>query len=403
VTGEAARGWCPSLHRPMPSGDGLLVRVKPPCATLRADQAIALAQAASRFGNGTIELTRRANLQVRGLSDATVGRFAGVIIDAGLGSADAGAEQRRNVIASPLAGDDPAVAPGTAELAGAAEIMLEQVELAGLPPKFGLVVDGGGVLPVRDAAGDLLVCLEAERALLAAEGMDCAAILPPDQVTSALRRIIGALLASGASRRMRDLDGRTMLAAAGLRASVPFVAGNVHIPIGWHAYQGGSHGAFGAGMAFGQLDSAILLRVADAAARHGDGTLRITPWRAFVIPGMSAQGAAAMRAAADGLVTDPADPILAISACTGMPRCARASVAARQDAAWLAASGVTLGRAVHISGCAKGCAHSGAAEFTLVGLDGRYGLVRDGRADATPVMRNLTLQQAARALAEGIA
>ena len=41
------RGWCPSLYDPMATGDGLLVRVKPPGARLSAAAARALAASLS--------------------------------------------------------------------------------------------------------------------------------------------------------------------------------------------------------------------------------------------------------------------------------------------------------------------------------------------------------------------
>ncbi len=45
---------------------------------------------------------------------------------------------------------------------------------------------------------------------------------------------------------------------------------------------------------------------------------------------------------------------------------------------------VPHGTAIHVSGCAKGCAHPGSAPWTLVGRDGRYDLVRHGKAGDTP-------------------
>ncbi len=41
-------------------------------------------------------------------------------------------------------------------------------------------------------------------------------------------------------------------------------------------------------------------------------------------------------------------------------------------------------RTLHVSGCAKGCAHPGAAGLTLVGLPGGLGLVRGGTARDAP-------------------
>ncbi|MEI6202322.1 MAG: precorrin-3B synthase, partial [Enhydrobacter sp.] len=46
------------------------------------------------------------------------------------------------------------------------------------------------------------------------------------------------------------------------------------------------------------------------------------------------------------------------------------------DARRLAASGFK--GTIHISGCAKGCARSAAADLTLVGESGRYGVVHNG-------------------------
>ena len=64
------KGWCPGAHRPMASGDGLILRVRPQCARLTAAQALGLCAAAERHGSGILELTSRANLQIRGVTQA---------------------------------------------------------------------------------------------------------------------------------------------------------------------------------------------------------------------------------------------------------------------------------------------------------------------------------------------
>ncbi|BBI51636.1 hypothetical protein HORIV_40570 [Vreelandella olivaria] len=60
------KGWCPGAWRPMATGDGLLVRVRPPLGELSRAQLLALCDAAETFGSGLIELTSRANFQLRG-------------------------------------------------------------------------------------------------------------------------------------------------------------------------------------------------------------------------------------------------------------------------------------------------------------------------------------------------
>ena len=53
------KGWCPGALRPMQSGDGLVVRIRPRSG-VEPHELRVLADAARRFGNGHIDLTRRA-------------------------------------------------------------------------------------------------------------------------------------------------------------------------------------------------------------------------------------------------------------------------------------------------------------------------------------------------------
>lgn len=375
------RGWCPSLYEPMESGDGWLVRVKPSIATLSADAALALADAAERFGSGVIELTNRANMQFRGLSVASARLFAESVAGLGLASSAPGAERRRNVLVSPLAGCDPSVAGGTVVLARALEVMLVDDEtLSTLPAKFGLIVDGGGLLGVTDAPGDILVQLRGGQARVSLDGTLLAAGCMPDEVVDTVRRLIGVFLDNRVARRMRELVPEDAFAAAGLKANLQRLPSRPRQPVGQHSYGANSIGAFGFGLAFGQIDAASLRVLAIMARDQGNGSLRVTPWRTLMLPSISP--ATAVGALSAAIIGDPADPRLSIHACAGKPACPHSSVDTRMDAEQLALSGVAQGRIVHVSGCSKGCAHPGPCAITLVGEAGRYRLVRGGRADA---------------------
>ena len=138
--------------------------------------------------------------------------------------------------------------------------------------------------------------------------------------------------------------------------------------------------------AFGQIATTTLRRLALCVA----GDLGVTPWRAFHLPQMP--NPASLRRVG-GLILDRDDPRLRAAACTGAPGCAQAQGATHALAERLA-PGLGPGQTLHVSGCAKGCAHPGPASVTLVALaPGRYGLVLDGTAadPATPIPADVSL------------
>ncbi len=75
------RGACPGLSAPMPTGDGLLVRLAPTEA-MPVDAFIGLCAAARRHGNGIMEVTARGSLQVRGLTPRSAPLFAAEVVAA---------------------------------------------------------------------------------------------------------------------------------------------------------------------------------------------------------------------------------------------------------------------------------------------------------------------------------
>jgi precorrin-3B synthase len=85
-------------------------------------------------------------------------------------------------------------------------------------------------------------------------------------------------------------------------------------------------------------------------------------------------------AGALGFVTDPGDPRRKIVACAGAPICASGEIAARAIAPALAdaARGLPDAAVIHVSGCAKGCAHPAPARIAAVGRDGRCDVFVDG-------------------------
>jgi precorrin-3B synthase len=189
-----------------------------------------------------------------------------------------------------------------------------------------------------------------------------------------------------------------IFSAAGLTARVaPLVdRSEIQSPIGFTP--GGEIGFFGVGLPFGRIDAETLTNLAELCERFGDGTLRTTPWRALLLVGIAPWETEALsRQVSDlGLIIDPVDRRLSIHACVGRDACPNASIDTRRDASLVALA--MPGVAVHVSGCAKGCAHRGPAAFTLVGNKGRYDLVRDGSAGDAPCLTALSFNEALAAI-----
>jgi precorrin-3B synthase len=421
VIASLRKGWCPGALRPMETGDGLLVRLRLTGGILSIRNAMAIGHCANRHGNGLIELSNRANLQLRGVKAETLEQLSAEFYELGIIDANAAAESVRNVIASPLAGIDPDAMLDIRPVIKALEAeLVGNIELHSLPGKFGFVVDDGGRLSLAEVPTDVrfeafdgsqrprfAICLAgAEDAWIG----ECEAEDVP-RYASTLARAFLALRGDGADapHRMRDLVRRTgpevVAEAAGLNAgclqprsqrklSLREVLGN------WQA--GASH-YVGIAMPFGRLSADALLDLADLAARHRASELRLTPWRAILIVGLSAQAAGqlASELRAKNFILEADDPRFGVAACPGAPACRNATTSVQADAEQfrdflprLALEGIAL----HVSGCAKGCARSSHTPFTLVGNAGRYDLVLNGTAQDAPVVKGLSTDEAQREL-----
>lgn len=271
------------------------------------------------------------------------------------------------MMVAPLLGVDPAMAPESEIVACRIGAVLAGMSgLVGRAEKFAVSFDLGGVIGLGEVGADIAI-----RATGSGWDVDGAACGADD--------VVGAV--------QRRLDACAPALRAGLRPELVGRAGSVRVPpLGFLGYAAG-RGAFGLGLMFGAMDAALLGRLADLAVAFGDGVLRFTPWRAVVIAGVAEVDAALLAEAADGLVVTGGDWRLGVQACVGAPFCAAAGTATRADARALG----EIGAGVHVSGCAKGCAHLGAMPVTLVGRDGRYDLVRNGRAGDAPVRLGLDL------------
>jgi len=352
----------------MMSGDGYVVRVRPRLARLTSAQAVGLCEAAMRFGAGLIDVTNRANIQIRGVTEADWPALMAALEGFDLLDPDAETESRRNIVVAPdwVEGDD------THRLT--LDLLARLHDLPALPPKMGFAIDAGPAPVLTAVSTDFRIERSADgRLMLRADGRDAGLPLDQGAEINCLIRLVEWFATSGgvkAGRMARHhvplpdwAQGSATPAATGpcLRAG-PHDLGPVH------------------GLTFGQVRACDLLQ----AITTSDATaLRVTPWRVLLLEG-GANGPH------EGLLSDHDSPLMRVDACPGAPFCPQASVETRQLAARLAPK--VQGR-LHVSGCAKGCARMAAAEAVVIGNAGRYDIAMNARAGDTPVLTGLTLGQ----------
>jgi precorrin-3B synthase len=387
VEAFSRKGWCPGAWRPMRSGDGLILRMRPPGGRLTIPDLRRIADGAARYGNAVIEITRRAALQIRGIADeGDAARLRADLQAAGLVDDDAQAEAARQVVHDPFAGCDLGLALEHA-LVDAAR---NDTALASLPAKFGFLIDLGNPRRLAATPGDIRIERAADGGLcLRAAGSDEAlAITQADAVAHALTLARAfarhPAIMAGRFHRMKALmesgEAGGLYQDAGLGRPVK----TTPAPHADAPRPGLHQDGVLAALPFGQIEVGALSRLADAMATHALTAIRLTPWRAFYLPG--ADSACLKMLASNAFITDPDDPLARVDACPGAPSCASGLIETRTLARDLAAllPRERLAAGLHISGCGKGCARSAPAAITVIGTAEGHDLVHEGRIGDKP-------------------
>lgn len=391
MTTTFARGACPRLAAPMETGDGLLTRIVP-SGPMTIDAFAGLCAAAQIHGNGLMEVTARGSVQVRGLSPVSAPLFA-----ASLEALDIAMCEGVPILVSPLPGDPAALIDAratAAEIRGA--VTARNLTLA---PKVSVSIDAGGQIPLDAIAADIrlrAVARDSTTKLHVSLGGDAVSAAPigfvaPQDAAMIVCALLGVIAEQGPETRAAHVLARRGIAPFCATAS-DLVEQASYDPmprpaetIGLHRLKDGRC-AIGVALPFGQshaLDIVALLRVARA---NGATWVATAPQRTLLLGPVGEMTAFALGTAADtlGFIVDARDARRRVVACAGAPACTSGLIPARALAAAIAARLPQGGMAVHVSGCAKGCANPGAAPLTIIGTAQGCGLVQDGTARGEP-------------------
>ena len=386
------RGVCPGVTAPLEAADGMLLRLRVPGGSLSAAGLRSIAEVAERWGTGSIELTARANVQVRGLDAVDVDAASDLIVAAGLAHPDADRDGRRDVVGPPLAGHDPTELLDVSSLVAEIAAALAGADgLTPLPAKFCVTIDGGGAAGVRAIPADVaLGALRVDDATVGFQVEFGRALDAGNDSQATGDRIVHIPI--GAAVPL-VLAAARLAAASGTRLQAPAAVAVLHDhrvataarppiqtrgeqsrirSVGLLPHRRGGRASLGAAPLLGRTTPAALRVVAAIADEHA-ASVRLTPWRGLIITDLPAAEAPRAQAALTdvGLSSDPSASSHRVSACIGSPGCA----SSRADT--LAAVTALLGapdpivRRIHLAGCEKACG-AGTSEIHVADQHGHF-------------------------------
>lgn len=304
ATHPIVKGWCPGAHRPMMSGDGLVVRVRPFRAELTSAQTLALCDLSQSYGNGVIDLTSRANLQLRGVAEADHPALLTALDALGLIDADPAIEGHRNILV-----------PARRDASGLTDRLYDQIlatlpQLPDLPEKMGFAIDTGPDACLGDGSADFRFELDASGALLLrADSAAKARPVTEASATSALLDLAQWFTETGghaAGRMARHLATHAL--PQDWTVAEPRTPPAPSIP-------GPAPEGFILGAPFGKLAATDLQTLLETT---GASHIRLMLNRLFLLLGGTPGDTP--------FVTEPGNPLMCAHACPGAPFCPQASV-----------------------------------------------------------------------------
>ncbi len=396
-----------------PAQDSFMLRLRIPGGILTAHQLRGLADIAEQWGAGRADITTRANLQIREFQPKDIVRVLTGVQALGLTSRGAGADNIRNITASPLSGIDPNELIDARPYASALHhYILNSRDLYELPRKFNVAFDGGGAISVAADTNDIgfvatrigegrsvpagvyfrvLLCGITGHRQFAA---DCGLLLRPEQSVAAAAAMIRVFADHGDRTDRKKARLKYLVDKWGLEKFIAETEKRLAFPllrvsaeeceprrgvdraghIGVHPQsQRGMH-YIGVSVPVGRLPAHQMRAAADIAGRFGSGELRLTVWQNFIIPDVPSEHVEAavecLRAA--GLECTAGAVLRGTVACTGNRGCRYAATDTKAHAVELAHfldSRFRIDQPInlHVTGCPHSCAQHYIGDIGLLG------------------------------------
>lgn len=403
------------LFQVAPAQNAYMCRLRMPGGALTSWQLRGVADIAERRAGGYLDVTTRANLQLREIGPADGIHMVQELIDLGIVIRGSGADNIRNVTASPLSGVDPHERIETLPLAREMHhAILQRRDMYGLPRKFNIAFDGAGSVSALEDTNDVgftAVEVPADSAtdetpagiyfLLSLGGItghrDLArptgVILRPNECVDVASAIVRVFVVSG-DRTNRDrarlkyvLDDwgfERFLAEVEKELGRPLRRFPVerldlrraeirHSHIGFHPQQQAGKTYVGIALPVGRITSDQARAIASIAERFGDGSIRLTVWQNLIVTGIDERDVDAVKEALEacGLDWSASSVRGGLVACTGASGCKYAAAHTKENALALAdwleqRIELDVPVNIHLTGCKHSCAQHYIGDIGLI-------------------------------------
>ena len=411
------------LFHVAPAQDSFMIRLRVPACEISANQCHSLARLASELGNGRIDITTRGNLQLREFKPRDIVRVLTRVQDLGLTSRGAGADNIRNVTASPDSGFAIDELLDVRPYAKALHhYILNHRDLYGLPRKFNVAFDSGGSMSVAADTNDIgfiatrvttssISNLKSEISNPPEPGVyfrvqlggitghkdfarDTGLLVKPSEAVALAVAMIRVFAENGSRTDRKKARLKYLLEKWGVEkflaetarklafplASFPLTACEPRRPVEKHSWIGVRRQAqrglnsVGVGIPVGQMSSKQVHALADLATHYGRGELRLTVWQNLLIPHVPDAFVETVSRAARrlGFFTEASSAAGGIVACTGSRGCKYAAADTKAHAVALLKhlqQNVSLSAPanIHFTGCPHSCAQHYCGDIGLVG------------------------------------
>lgn len=408
-----------------PAQDSYMCRLRFPGGAIRSWQLRGLADLADRSAGGYADCTTRANLQLREIPAKESINILTGLRDLAIINFGAGADNIRNVTASPLSGIDPTEMIDTLSLAKEMHYyLINHRELYGLPRKFNIAFDGGGSIAALEDTNDIGftavrlkrefatplpregspkegslregvyfqftlggitghkdfarptgVLLKAEECVEVAAAVVRVFIRHGDRTNRNRARLKYLLDNWGFDKFVAEVEkelGRE-LAKAPLDAVETRPSDNRQGHVGVHPQKQPGLNYVGVVLPVGRVTSEQMRGIATLSDKYGDGDLRLTVWQNLLIANIPDESVPAVTAAIEamGLEWRATSVRAGLVACTGSAGCKYAGAPTKANAMAIAdyveeRLELDVPVNIHLTGCHHSCAQHYVGDIGLI-------------------------------------